>query len=215
MQVEFGGHTFLLHPSGVLHWPEKSLAIVSDLHLEKGSHFANRGFFLPPYDTQETLTRLHSVLNALNTRQILVLGDTFHDAKGYDRMPSEESGLFSKLLNYHPIWITGNHDGDFVPPGFKAFRSLVLGGIVFNHEAKEGMRLEISGHYHPKVDITHKQARISRPCFIEDGNKMILPSFGAYTGGLSITNPSIAAHFFNPRIYAIGNKIYLLSHNGT
>lgn len=209
MKIDFGGHEFMFHPSGVLFWPEKSIAIVSDMHLEKGSHFAQKGFFLPPYDTHETLERLHSVFNALSAQQIVVLGDTFHDAKGFSRLPAEERKSFDKLLHYNPIWITGNHDGDFVPPGFKAFKSLVLGGLVFNHEAKEGTRLEISGHYHPKIDILHKKSRISRPCFIEDGNKMILPSFGAYTGGLSIENPVIRKHFgAAPRIYALGEKIY-------
>lgn len=208
MKIDFGGHEFLLHPSGVLFWPEKSLVIVSDLHLEKGSHFALRGFFLPPYDTKETLIRLHSVLNELSAQKILVLGDTFHDVKGFFRLPAEERKLFDKLLRYEPIWIKGNHDGDFVPSGFKAFKSLVLGGLVFNHEAKAGTRLEISGHFHPKVEIVHKKARISRPCFIEDGNKMILPSFGAYTGGLPVTHASFRHILQNPRIYALGEKIY-------
>lgn len=208
MKVDFGGHKFLLHPSGVLFWPEKSLAIVSDLHLEKGSHFAQRGFFLPPYDTQETLRKLHSALDALSPRQILVLGDTFHDSEGFSRLPTLERSMFDQLLHYDPIWIMGNHDGDFVPEGFAVYKSLVMDGIIFHHEAKEGVPLEISGHYHPKVDIAHKNAFISRPCFIEDGNKMILPSFGAYTGGLSIADKSIARLFSNPRIYALGEKIY-------
>ena len=118
MKITFADHEFLLHPSGILFWPEKSMAIVSDLHLEKGSYFAQKGFFLPPYDTHETLERLHKALAVLTPKQILILGDTFHDAKGHGRLPAKERVLFDRLLHYAPFWITGNHDGDFVPEGF-------------------------------------------------------------------------------------------------
>ncbi len=186
------------------------MVIVSDLHLEKGSHFARRGFFLPPYDSLETLERLHRVMADLKPQQILILGDTFHDADGYNRLPVREMALFARLLDYNPLWITGNHDGAFVPEGFAAHNSLTLEGITFNHEAAEDVPFEISGHYHPKVDIVHKQARISRPCFIEDGNKMIIPAFGAYTGGLPVTHKAFKHILHEPRIYALGNKIYPL-----
>jgi hypothetical protein len=213
MKISFAYHEFLLHPAGILFWPEKSMAIVSDLHLEKGSHFAQKGFFLPPYDTQETLERLHKTIADLKPRKILILGDTFHDAKGHARLPSQERALFDKLLGYNPIWITGNHDGDFVPQGFTAHQTFTLEGITFNHEATLDAAFEISGHFHPKVDIVHKRAFISRPCFIEDGNKMILPAFGAYTGGLPITHGSFTRILKNPRIYALGNKVYALGAN--
>lgn len=211
MKISFGGHEFMLYPAGVLFWVEKSMLIVTDLHLEKGSHFAQKGYFLPPYDTRETLHRLHEIIQALTPRQILILGDTFHDVGGYARLELEERRLFDALLPYKPLWITGNHDGDFVPQGFSAYKSFIMEGITFNHQAEEKAQNEISGHYHPKVNILHKKTRISRACFIEDGNKMILPAFGAYTGGLCVSNPSIARHFTNPRLYAIGNKVYALS----
>lgn len=207
MNITFCGQDFLLHPSGGLFWPAQSLLIVSDLHLEKASHFALRGFFLPPYDTRETLARLDNAIQDFLPLKILILGDCFHDPKGFDRLPKDERVLFDTLMNYHPIWINGNHDGDFVPAGFAAHNAYELQGITFRHEAlKDGMR-EISGHFHPKAEILHKGARISRPCFIEDGNKMILPSFGAYTGGLFVDDPSIADHFTdNRRVYALGEK---------
>lgn len=210
MKIKFAGHTFLLHPSGVLFWPEKSMVIVSDLHLEKGSHYAKRGFFLPPYDTHETITRLLQAIASCKATHILVLGDTFHDADGYGRLPETEKKLFLKLLEFNPVWIFGNHDGEFVPPGFTAHKTFLLDGIIFNHEAEEGTDFEISGHYHPKIDIIHKRSRISRPCFIADGNKMILPAFGAYTGGLSITHEIFKRILKKPRIYALGKKIYTI-----
>lgn len=210
MKITFGNHEFLLHPSGVLYWPDQSLLIVSDLHLEKGSHFAQRGFFLPPYDSVETLEKLHTVIGALSPRQILLLGDCFHDAHGYARLRAKERALFDGLLEYHPVWITGNHDGDFVPEGFAAHDGYTLDSITFRHEATADGHCEISGHFHPKTEIHHKGAIITRPCFIEDGRKMILPAFGAYTGGLSVEDPAVATLMQREkRLYVLGeNRVY-------
>lgn len=210
MKITFGQHDFLLHSSGILFWPDQSFLIASDLHLEKGSHFARRGFFLPPYDSLETLERLHAVIQELSPQRILLLGDCFHDDKGYARLPLKEREIFNRLLAYNPIWINGNHDGDFVPNGFAAYNTYTLKDITFRHEATATNQLEISGHFHPKTDIIHKGAVITRPCFIRDEKKIILPAFGAYTGGLSIKHSSITT-LMQPEvcIYALGkNKIY-------
>lgn len=213
MKITFAGHDFLLHPSGTLFWPGQSLLVVSDVHLEKGSHFAERGFFLPPYDSHETLERLHKAIVELSPQRLLILGDCFHDKNGHARLPANERALFDSLLRYNPIWIVGNHDGDFVPEGFEAHEVFELNGISFRHEASMTSAPEISGHFHPKVDLLHKGAFISRPCFVEDGVKMILPSFGAYTGGLSIGHNSIARHFKTPpRAYIKGrDRIYFFN----
>lgn len=210
MKITFGNQKFLLHPSGIMFWPDQSLLIVSDLHLEKGSHFARRGFFLPPYDSHETLERLHGVIQELSPQKILFLGDCFHDSEGYSRLPHKERLLFDQLLSYNPVWIHGNHDGGFVPNGFSAHDVYTLKEITFLHQATPEGKLEISGHFHPKADILHKGAVITRPCFIEDGNKMILPAFGAYTGGLSVQHPSITGLMQGEsHIYILGkNRVY-------
>lgn len=208
MKITFGGHDLLLHPSGALYWPEEKLLVVSDMHLEKGSHFALKGFFLPPYDSHRTLSLLSDVIRMINPARLLLLGDAFHDAKGYARMGAKELGLFEKLRTVDPIWIRGNHDGDFVPDGFLGMEEYSLRGLTFRHEPIQGGAQEISGHLHPKVEI----GRSGRPCFIENGSKMIMPAFGAYTGGLFVTHKAIAAHMgANSRIYALGNeKVYAI-----
>lgn len=210
MKIGFGGHDFILHPSGVLFWPEESLLIVADLHLEKSSHFAGRGYFLPPYDSLETLRRLQEAIKDVSARQILILGDCFHDGGGFSRLPEDARTLFDDLRAHDPVWINGNHDGDFVPEGMEGHDVYERRGIAFRHEATTENGFEISGHFHPKAEIRHKGAIISRPCFIENGRKMILPSFGAYTGGLPVTHPSIVKVMGeNTRLYIKGErKIY-------
>ena len=101
--------------------------------------------------------------------------------------------LFNRLRNYDPIWIRGNHDSDFsrrrvsLPSRMESDNN-----IVFRHEATSQPGFEISGHFHPKIDIIHRGGRVSRPCLIEDGRKMILPAFGAYTGGLYVDHGAVS-----------------------
>lgn len=210
-QVVFGGTPFQLHPAGVLWQADARLLAVADLHLEKGSHFARRGFFLPPYDTHETLAKLGHVVTALNPARVLVLGDCFHDPAGFDRMAEPDKLLFGKLLGHAPIWVRGNHDGMFVPHGFEAHAEYEWNGIVFRHQALANTALpEISGHYHPKARVKHKGAAVSRPCFVECGNRLILPAFGAYTGGLFADDPAIRIYLDDcPRLHLLGeNRIF-------
>lgn len=210
MKITFGGHEFLLHPSGALYWPSEKMLVVSDLHLEKGSHFAPRGFFLPPYDSRHTLSLLAQVCAETGCARLLLLGDSFHDEKGYARLAKTDRHAFNSLTAFAPIWIRGNHDRDFVPEGFSGMLEYKHESIVFRHEASRDDGFEISGHYHPKIDVSTGYTRLSRPCFVEDGQKLVMPSFGAYTGGLSIDNPVFKKIFRNKgRAYAIGKeKVY-------
>lgn len=194
MNVTIGPQELHLHASGVALWRSHNIAIVSDLHLEKGSHFAKRGYFIPPYDSHDTLERLLQVCEVEQAQQLILLGDCFHDPQGYTRLDDAARKLFDGLRGFDPVWIKGNHDKDFVPSGFTPYHSYHLDGLTFVHEAEpdfDGMHGEVSGHFHPKAAIVHKGARIEKPCFAEDGRRLILPSFGSYTGGLSIDNPVI------------------------
>lgn len=209
--ITIGDQTFHLHPSGVALWPRHRMAIVSDLHLEKGSHFARRGFFIPPYDTHATLDRLLRVCEAEQVERMLMLGDCFHDPQGYGRLDARARADFQSLLRYQPIWIRGNHDRNFVPPGFDAHTDYVCDGITFRHIAQPGAMYEISGHFHPKVKVVHKGAEISRPCFVTDGTRLIMPAFGSYTGGLFVDDPVMRTLFSGAiSCHALGrDKVFL------
>lgn len=207
MNITFGKQIFTLHPSGALIWPKHSMLIVADLHLEKSSHFARRGYFLPPYDSHETLTRLLEALQETQCKNLMILGDCFHDPQGYARLREEDREIFNQLLDFNPLWITGNHDGEFVPKGFTAHEIYQADKLSFRHEALAGAKLEISAHYHPKIEISHKNDRISYRCFVEDGQKLLLPAFGAYTGGFWVTEPVFKALFpEKPNYYAVSDR---------
>lgn len=200
--LSFATQEMLLVDSRALYWPRERALLVADLHLEKGSFFAAHGQMIPPYDSRETLARLAGALRKTGARRVFALGDSFHDADGEERMEPHAAGMLDALTRTAEwVWITGNHDeglsGDL--RGTLA-RELEVAGVTLRHEASAGEeRPEISGHFHPKLRLRVRERSIVRPCAVvaegssEHSGRMILPAFGAYTGGMDAADPAIRA----------------------
>ena len=185
--IDFYGNKLSLDVSGVLFWPLKKIAIVSDLHLEKSSYLAKRGNFLPPYESFETLKKLRNVLKKKNIKQLILLGDVFHDNYGYERLENSARDLFNKIIiQYNARFILGNHDKNINIPNLKTLKKLKINNINLTHQLTQNLSIEITGHYHPKVVLLIQGNKISKSCFIVSGKKIILPAFGKFTGGLSV-----------------------------
>lgn len=188
------GADLLADASGALLWPGEGVLAVADLHLEKGSSFAARGRMLPPYDTRATLDRLAAVIERERPSRVLCLGDSFHDRRAGGRITADDAARLRALTAAVDwVWITGNHDPD--PPeglGGRAAAEVRLGPLVFRHEAQSGAVGELSGHLHPAAALALAGRRLRDRCFVTDGAKLILPAFGAFTGGLNVLNPAIA-----------------------
>jgi len=73
--VALCGKQLIADNSGALYWPGEATLLVADLHLEKGSAHAERGSFLPPYDTRQTLMRLAEVIDRYEPARVIALGD--------------------------------------------------------------------------------------------------------------------------------------------
>lgn len=184
--------------SGALVWPARNLLVFSDLHLEKASSFARRGYLLPPYDSTETLRRMREAMERIDPRQVICLGDSFHDAEAADRMSADDRAALARLMqDRHWTWITGNHDP--TPPqwlGGEVADELDLAPLHFRHEPRTGPAAgEVCGHLHPKASIAPSGRRITRRCFATDGRRLVLPAFGAYTGGLDVRDQAFARLF--------------------
>lgn len=181
--------------SGVLLWPERRLLAVADLHLEKGTGVAARGGgLLPPYDTRATLERLAAALHRHRPALVLCLGDSFHDRQAAGRLAAEDAALLRSLTGLVDdwVWIAGNHDPE--PPaglGGRSAPELLVGPLLFRHEAVPGAVGEVSGHLHPAATVPLPGRRVRERCFVSDGAKLILPAFGAYAGGLGVHHPAI------------------------
>jgi DNA ligase-associated metallophosphoesterase len=184
---QFAGQNWHALPQGGLFWRERAALIVADLHFEKASSYAQRGQMLPPYDSHATLDALEAAIAASSPREVWCLGDSFHDMRAHQRMLPETRERLQRLTGQrHWTWITGNHDpeGDTTLGGETVAEAMV-DGIMFRHEAVEGDKLpEISGHYHPKWRMNFRGRHISRRCFVMGASKLIVPAFGALTGGL-------------------------------
>ena len=189
--------------SGALFWEQESLLVVSDLHLEKGSSYAARGVMLPPYDTAATLDRLGEVIARFNPRRVIALGDSFHDRHAHDRLSSADRMALSALQSRRDwIWISGNHDPELPPDlGGTVASEIAIGPIAFRHEPT-GAVGEIAGHLHPKARVSTRGRSVERRCFAADGERAVMPAFGAYAGGLNIRDKAFLKIFQTPGFLA-------------
>jgi len=192
--LSFAGQEWRLTAAGALFWPRENALLVADLHLEKASFFAAHGQPLPPYDSRETLGRLADALRETGARRVYCLGDSFHDAAGPARLEPHAAGMLAALARVADwVWITGNHDCAAALTG-TATAEMAVAGVILRHEARPGESApELSGHFHPKLRVTVRGRRIARPCAVRSERRMILPAFGALTGGLDAGDPAILA----------------------
>ncbi len=180
--------SLIADPVGALYWPEQQLLVVADLHLEKGSSFARRGLLLPPYDSAVTLHNLGKLLARYAPQRVVALGDSFHDRDGSHRMTARDRETLALLQRGRDwIWIAGNHDPE--PTGFGGTfaRELAVDGLVFRHEPT-GKTGEIAGHLHPRARVRWRGHVVVRRCFAASPECVVMPAFGAYTGGLNIVD---------------------------
>lgn len=203
---QFNGADLTALPAGALWWQDPSVLCVSDLHLGKSERIARRsGLLTPPYDTLETLVRLSALLDQFDPRTVICLGDSFDDLAAGQALSVDVTDMLKRMIAGRTwIWITGNHDpGPIELPGsWQA--DLKLRGLTFRHIAEDNTAPgEVSGHYHPKANLRGKR----RPCFCYDANRLILPAFGTYTGGLRASDPVISGLFEkDARAVMIGTK---------
>jgi len=199
VRFSFSGHELMALPQGALFWPARRALLVADLHLEKASWFAAGGQMLPPYDSLATLSDLAAIAAAAGPEEIWCLGDSFHDRHGCDRLPAAaREQLIALTAATRWTWIVGNHDPGFADHcgadhcGGRIVEEAEVDGLILRHEADPAeLRPELSGHFHPKLRITHRGRRVSRRCFVATATKLILPAFGSLTGGLDAHHPEI------------------------
>ena len=214
LYVWIAGERCLLRCSGAMHVVDHDVLIVADMHLEKGSAFAVRGQMLPPYDSAATLLRLQQEIVAINPKHVVLLGDSFHDRAAIGRMvPTDHERLERMAAGRDWLWLEGNHDRDALLafqlasgsghdrpalPG-TVIETMAIGGLRLVHEPQPGDQPgEVAGHLHPCGCVVAHRRKVRRSCFITDGSRIVLPAFGAFTGGLNVRDPAIADLFETP-----------------
>ncbi|WP_029417308.1 ligase-associated DNA damage response endonuclease PdeM [Brevundimonas bacteroides] len=226
LSVRVMGEVCVLRCSGALWLPVHGTLVAGDLHLEKGSAYAARGQMLPPYDSRATLDRLEAELAELKPDRVVLLGDSFHDSRSIGRMAPDDRARLDRLAEDRDwIWLEGNHDrdalgaervnaaafaaGDFERlvglPG-RVVPELSVGALYLTHEPETQARPgEVAGHLHPCARVVAHARMVRRACFVTDGRRLILPAFGAFTGGLNVLDPAVAGLFAErPMVAALG-----------
>lgn len=211
MIITFCGLQAHLTGQGMLWLPEIKTLAAADLHFEKSTFFSRFATLLPPYDSMATLEKLEAALQHYRPKRFLALGDSFHDKDAASRLNPELArrlnGLTGRIAEW--VWITGNHDPDITAhvAGNRA-GEILCGNLMFRHRAAANYKgAEISGHFHPKLSISLRHHRMSGPCFVINGEKLILPAFGAFTGGLNVKDPAFVKEFphAESRYYLLNN----------
>lgn len=217
LEGQLNGAAVLADAEGALVLADEATLIVSDLHFEKGSSYAPGGQLLPPYDTRATLRRLAAVIARHRPRRVIALGDSFHDRSAHLRMDAADaaalSGLVASVTDW--VWIEGNHD-PAPPPQFggTVSCSLDIGALRLRHEPTEGAAPgEVAGHLHPCAKVRGQGRAVRRRCFAGDGERLVMPAFGAYTGGLNVCDDAFARCFGRvPDVWVMGRqRVYALS----
>jgi DNA ligase-associated metallophosphoesterase len=195
--ISIAGAELVADPSGALYWPEQGMLAVADLHLEKGSSFAARGVLLPPYDTAATLARLSLLISRYMPRLLIALGDSFHDGRGPARLAdTDRAALKAQQRGRDWVWIAGNHDPDPADNiGGRFLPVMKLGALTFRHEPSAEADGEVAGHLHPVARVARYGRAVSRRCFVHDRQRMVMPAFGAYAGGLNVRDRAFAEVF--------------------
>ena len=200
VEAKLGDVTVTALPDGALWIGEAKTLIVSDLHLEKGSSFARDGQMLPPYDTHATLSRVAALMEALAPGIVVSLGDSFHDGGGPARMHERDRALVETLIGRCDwIWVEGNHDGRSAETlGGVVREGLTIGALRLVHKpTRSAGPGEIAGHLHPCAKVSGRGRVVRRRCFATDGARLVMPAFGAYTGGLNVCSEEFAHLFPN------------------
>lgn len=207
--IEVNGEMILLDACGAAFVKDHGALLFADLHFGKANAYARSRQFLPPYDTLDTLKRMAEAVARHKPEVVIALGDSFHDPQSAQSLSPREQDLLHALTRQTRfVWIAGNHDPQ--PPHWLSgdvAASLRLGNLVFRHMPHSAYEPgEIAGHLHPCAHVTKWGRNVRRRCFVSDGSRMVLPSFGAYTGGLDVSHVAIAS-LFAGRFHA-----YMLGH---
>jgi len=194
--------TFVLHSSGAVFWEEKSIVLISDVHLGKVSHFRKHGAAVPQNAIQRNFDLMDGAINFFQPETLIFLGDLFHSSlnKEWELFENWTSTVISDI-----VLVAGNHD--ILSPlkyeglGIRVASEIQLDGFLLTHypEEREGF-FNLSGHIHPAVRLQGPGRQTLRlSCFFKSEKQIILPAFGAFTGTY-VMHPTD-----NDEIYAIAD----------
>ncbi len=188
------GETVLLLPQKALYWPREKMLVIADIHFGKAAAFRAQGVPVPRGTTSQNLAALDELMDLHETTQIVFLGDFLH-ARASHASATVAAMLAWRLRNpaVRLILVRGNHDVRAGDPSASLGIEMVdepfnAGAFSFcHHPDVAGDGYVLAGHVHPVYRLSTRLDSLRLPCFLAGKTRMVLPSFGAFTGGFEIT----------------------------
>ncbi len=178
-----------------LFWPAQRALILSDPHFGKGATFRRAGIPVPAGGTGDNLARLDRALAATASERLVIVGDLFHARLDPDAPAlAAVAGWRAKYPALAITLVSGNHDRHAGgPPADWRMEPVgdrwLLAGVHFCHEPRHAPpnAPAIVGHVHPVVSLRDAAVgHLRLPCFYQTEQMLILPAFGAFTGGHTV-----------------------------
>jgi DNA ligase-associated metallophosphoesterase len=191
--ITLAGEQVWLLPEKALYWPAHKMLVIADIHFGKAAAFRAQGVPVPRGTTTENLAALDALMARHDTAAIVFLGDFLHARAAH------AAATLAAMLAWrarHPqlllTLVRGNHDRHAGDPARALAITMVdephsVGPFAFCHHpdvAADGYVL--AGHVHPVFTLASRRDSLRLPCFLQGQSRMILPSFGAFTGGYAI-----------------------------
>lgn len=185
------GARLRLLAEGAVWCEEASTLVVADLHLGKSAAFRARGLAVPEGDDRRDLERLLALARSREARRLVVAGDLFHSAGGLTPELSAALESFLDGLGVPVVLVRGNHDRHLpvLPAACEVRTRWQAGGLAVCHDPDEAGEDEdgvlwLCGHWHPVLRLREgRRASLRVPAFLWRGRRLVLPAFGAFTGG--------------------------------
>jgi DNA ligase-associated metallophosphoesterase len=211
--IEFAGESVHLLPDRAAFLPALDMLVVADVHLGKAQVLRRHGIPVPRGSTGGDLARLDRLIARTGCTRLLVLGDLVH-APGDTQAPWR-----ARLAQWRAHWrdvemkvVAGNHDRgeDLAAMGFAPVGDRWrYGAIEFAHapatKADAATHARVCGHVHPVAVRSDAVGRLRMPVFWVGARQLVLPAFGALTGGFRI-QPASGDRLF----VAGGNEVFPL-----
>jgi len=191
--VRVAGESLLLLPEKAIYWPAERMLIIADIHFGKAAAFRALGVPVPRGTTSENLAGLDALVAAHDARQVVFLGDFLHARAAH---ASSTQLAMLAWRQRHPglglMLVRGNHDLHAGDPAAALGIALVdephaIGPFAFcHHPGVDAPGYGLAGHMHPVYVLATRFDALRLPCFVVGEQGLILPSFGAFTGGHAV-----------------------------
>jgi DNA ligase-associated metallophosphoesterase len=188
--IAIDGEPLLLLPQKAAFWPREGMLIIADIHFGKAAAFRSWGIPVPKGTTSENLQALDELVELTGARHVLFLGDFLHARAAH--AASTQAAMLAWRRRRCELVLTlvrGNHDRHAGDPAAQLGIDLVdepytVGPFSFCHHPDiDAPGYVLAGHVHPVYVLATRFDALRLPCFVAGPHRMILPSFGAFTGG--------------------------------